>query len=509
MVWGISPYKTLIIPLEDYNATHYLTLLYTAFQNLGWHIGYFDHDGIIAYTDISWESYSEEVSVRVHQQQVIIKSECVGYQALFTDYGKNEKNLELLLAEIDYADFHLQHNLEKTAQELMDAVPENQFLQLDNPPMAGKEKLHSFLSAFTPQKDYFITPILVLINIAVYFIATLSIVFMIVLATKSGYNGGNIFEKAYLIMGFSNRSLVLQGQIWRLLTNTFLHFSFLHLAGNMIVLIYIGSLLESKLGKWNYLLLYLFTGIMASMVSVMHQTQGIAGGASGAIFGLFGILLALLSTNFYEQNIRRALLISTGIFVAYNIIPSGPSIDYAAHFGGLVSGYILGLVAYAGLSHPKEAFRKWGIAVTGLLLCLSFITTAMLLTPDYRIKEYAHLNIEVNRLLRDIKDDFYMGDSVTRADRLDILNHKAMPEISDLYKTAAMYEHLTLPAKTKKVANVRAKIVRLECEFYNLLYKEFKYSDTLKYRPLINKNTEQLNTLRKQWVNFENEDINE
>lgn len=505
MVWGISPYKTLIIPLEDYNADHYLTLLYTAFQNLDWHIGYFDHDGIIAYTDISWESYSEEVSVRVNEQQVIIKSECVGYQALFTDYGKNEKNLELLLAEIEYVDFHLQHNLEQTTQELMDAVPENQFLQLDDPPMAGKEKLHSFLSVFTPQKDYFITPILVLVNIAVYFITTLSIALMIALVAKSGHSGGNIFEKAYLLMGFSNRSLVLQGQVWRLLTNTFMHFSLLHLTGNMIVLIYIGSLLESKLGKWNYLLLYLFTGIMASMVSVIHQTQGIAGGASGAIFGLFGILLALLSTKFYEPNTRRALLISTGIFVAYNIIPSGPSVDYAAHIGGLISGYILGLIAYAGLSHPKQIFRKWGIAVTGLILCLSFITTAMIVTPNYRIKDYSRLNRKVGKLLREIDRDFYKGYNVSREERMDILAHKARPELNDVYKSAAAYEQLPLPSKLKRLAHIQAEIVRQECLFYNLLYKEFRDKDRVKYRPAINKANDEINELHRQWQALENE----
>ena len=60
--WGISPYRKVTIPLEDYNPDHYLTLLYQAMLNRYWDIGYFDHDGIIAYTNISWASYSEEIS---------------------------------------------------------------------------------------------------------------------------------------------------------------------------------------------------------------------------------------------------------------------------------------------------------------------------------------------------------------------------------------------------------------------------------------------------------------
>jgi rhomboid protease GluP len=273
MNWGISPHKTATVPLGDYNTGHYLTLLYHAFKNLGWHIGYFNHDGMIAYTNISWSSYSEEISVRIHPDEIVIKSECVGYQGIFTDYGKNEENLERLFDEIAYAEYHLQHMLEQTAQELMDTIPEKQFLNLDDPPMAGKEKLRGFLSIFTPQKDYLITPILVLVNIGVFIISIVAMAFLVVLMTRAGKDiaDQNVFTRLYLAVGFSNRSQVLNGQVWRLLTNTFLHFSIAHLAGNMIVLIYIGSLIETKLGKWNFLFLYLLTGLIASMGHLSHR----------------------------------------------------------------------------------------------------------------------------------------------------------------------------------------------------------------------------------------------
>lgn len=367
MAGGISPDRRVTIPLEDYNSDHYLTILYQAMVNMGWHIGYFDHDGIIAYTNISWESYSEEVSARIIDNSVVIKSECVGYQAFFTDYGKNRKNLDRLLDEITYTDFHLQGYLEQTTEELMSAVPEKQFLTLNDPPMAGKELLHGFFSPIIPRKKYFITPLLVIMNTIIFIVTMTAIHLLISYANKSNLNHGeNIFEKIYLLMGFSNRSQVLHGQVWRLVTNIFLHFSVLHLVGNMIVLVYIGSLIESKVGRWNYLMMYLFAGITASMVSVMWNGGAIAAGASGAIFGLFGILLALLSTNFYESSARKALLISTAIFVAYNIIPIGGGIDHAAHFGGLISGYLFGLIAYLGLNHKNQFVKKWGIALSGV-----------------------------------------------------------------------------------------------------------------------------------------------
>lgn len=507
MAWGISPYRTITVPLGEYNADHYLTLLYTAFNNLNWRVGYFDHDGIIAYTPISWASYSEEVSVRVYPNEIVIKSECVGYQGFFTDYEKNQKNLDLLFGEIEYAEFHLQTNLEQTTQQLIDSIPEKQFLSLDNPPMAGKERLRGFLSAFIPKKDYAVTPVLVLTNIGIYVISMVAIFFMAIIlaASNKGHIEGDFVERILLGIGFSSRAQILQGQVWRLLTNTFLHFSLIHLTGNMIVLVYIGSLIESKLGKWNFLLLYLFAGLMASMVSVMWRAQGIAGGASGAIFGLFGILLALLSTNFYERSARRALLISTGIFVAYNIIPGSSYVDYAAHVGGLLSGYVLGLIAYVGLSTQNTAFKKWGIATAGALLTVTFIGVSIWLTPNYQLKEYVTLNEKTSNLSNAIREDFYNGDSVSRADRLLVLDYKAKTEISDLYKIAATYEKLTLPGNKKQIANLQAKIIRLECTFYGLLYKEFKENDKTRYRKTINGTNDKINELRRQWGELEND----
>jgi len=111
MAAGISPYKTVTISLGEYSADHYLVLLYHAMENRDWRIGYFDHDGIIAYTGISWSSYSEEVSARVVDNSIVIKSECVGYQALFTDYGKNAENIALLLGEIEYAEVRRRYNV--------------------------------------------------------------------------------------------------------------------------------------------------------------------------------------------------------------------------------------------------------------------------------------------------------------------------------------------------------------------------------------------------------------
>jgi rhomboid protease GluP len=305
----------------------------------------------------------------------------------------------------------------------------------------------------------------------------------------------NNWEDIYLLLGFGSRTLVLNGQVWRLVTNTFLHFSIMHIAGNMIVLIYIGSLIECKLGKWNYLFIYLLTGMCASITSIIWHEQGISAGASGAIFGLFGVLLALLSTKFYEINARRALLISTTIFVAYNIIPIGRQIDHAAHFSGLISGYVFGWIAYWGIIHQKQNL------VTGaaLLITIIYTSTCIWLAPIYEFKELQQLTNNTARLSVALNNDFYRNYELNRDQSLTMLKHKALPEIDTLRSIGQKMNDLSLPKKQKQVATIKSKIIIEECKLFTLLYKEFNDNNRIKYRNEINSTTQKINNLRTEW----------
>jgi len=297
----------------------------------------------------------------------------------------------------------------------------------------------------------------------------------------------------YLAVGFSGRDQVLNGQVWRLITNIFMHFSLIHLASNMIVLIYIGSMIESKLGKWNYLLLYLFTGICASMISVIWHTNSIGGGASGAIFGLFGILLALLSTDFYENNARRALLISTGVFVAINIIQFNSQVDHAAHIGGLLSGYVMGLVAYWGLKYKKEKL----ISVISLAITTVFIGVSIGFAPRYDFKAAGKLVDQIPIVLDGLNNDFY-GDNRNLPDsaRIIQLQHDAFPKIKRLKAIAKKLNEVPMPKKEHDILSIRSKMALQESIIFELLYKEVLDKDNQKYRSVITAESEKLAQLR-------------
>src|SRR5690606_22944035 len=112
--WGYSPKIIRYIPLADFPADKYLIIATQAIANLGWNLSHISQTGIIAYTPLSFQSYSEEISLRIEGNFVIIKSECVGIQMLFNDYGKNSANLDLLFNEFEYVEYHLAEIWEET-----------------------------------------------------------------------------------------------------------------------------------------------------------------------------------------------------------------------------------------------------------------------------------------------------------------------------------------------------------------------------------------------------------
>jgi rhomboid protease GluP len=158
--------------------------------------------------------------------------------------------------------------------------------------------------------------------------------------------------------------LTLSGDWWRLISCVFVHIGIIHIAFNMYALYMAGVYLEPLLGKTKYIAAYLCTGVFASLASLWWHKDPIASaGASGAIFGMYGIFLALLSTNLIPKQIRKGLLQSIGVFVIYNLVYGIKSgVDNSAHIGGLLSGLLIGYLYYPGLKSPgKKSLTLVGV----------------------------------------------------------------------------------------------------------------------------------------------------
>jgi membrane associated rhomboid family serine protease len=144
-------------------------------------------------------------------------------------------------------------------------------------------------------------------------------------------------------MGAASRSALLQGQWWRLVTPAFLHANPLHIGVNAWSLWALGVLIEPLFGSARFIALYAFSAVVAACASTFAGA-GMSVGASGAIFGLMGALVAValrprgLLPASMIAGLRRSLWPP---LILNTIISTRPGIDWHAHLGGAVAGFLL------------------------------------------------------------------------------------------------------------------------------------------------------------------------
>jgi rhomboid protease GluP len=199
-----------------------------------------------------------------------------------------------------------------------------------------KREFRDFLILIIPSKNYWATPIILDLNILISLIMIFSGVGII---EPQGYE--------LIIWGANLKPLTTDGQWWRLLTSVFVHAGLIHLAYNMFALFFIGPFLESSIGSKKFIIIYLLTGVIASITSLIFHDSTISVGASGAIFGMYGLTASLMLLKYLDKNLTAMLWVSVAIFIGLNLIVGlSGGIDMAAHLGGLISGFIIGITYF-------------------------------------------------------------------------------------------------------------------------------------------------------------------
>ncbi len=198
----------------------------------------------------------------------------------------------------------------------------------------------SFKETFSfliPSEGHFITPIILNLNILMFIVMAIAGVKVYKPEVIDIVNwGGNV--RVLTIDNF---------QYWRLITNCFIHIGVIHLFMNCIGFIFAAIFIEANLGRFHFLTLYIFCGVIASLTSVFWHDNIVSAGASGAIFGLYGFLLTMLIfVKKEDRKMNSGIIISILIYVGYNLLYGlTGGVDNAAHIGGLVSGVAIGTVS--------------------------------------------------------------------------------------------------------------------------------------------------------------------
>ena len=487
MAFGFSPKHVQDYQLDNLDKEHFLVFaIETAFK-LDWNVSFVSETGFIAYTKFSWSSWSEEVTVKIDNGVANIKSECTGSQLM--DWGKNKKNVEALLSKLEEVKVSLtQEEIETKLTDLRQGYAAKDDDILSKPLSTTKEKITDFFSIFKPTEGYFVSPILININLLVFILMLISGVHILLPDNQDLLNWGANF-----------RPMTLDGQWWRLFTACFLHIGILHLLLNMYALLYIGLLLEPYLGKTRFLAAYLISGIAASMTSLWWHDLTISAGASGAIFGMYGVFLALLTTNLLDKSVKKALLTSIAVFVGYNILNGlkpNSGIDNAAHIGGLLSGLIIG---YAFVPSLKQFENK-----TIKLSTIGALTIALLISS---FTVYKALPNDIGKYDEKMKEFVSMESMALEVYNLPegTPNEKILYELKDrgLYywneniKLIDSFKELDLPLPIRARNSKLKEYCELRVKSYELIYKAID-EDTDKYQYQIDEYNQKIELIIKE-----------
>lgn len=227
-----------------------------------------------------------------------------------------------------------------------------------------------------------VTTALIGLNFLVYFVMV-----------ASGASPFSPTDAQLLRWGADSGILVLSGQWWRIFTCMFVHIGIIHIALNMWCLWQLGFLAERVFGRAVFLLVYLYTGVSASLLSLLvhpvgtlTNPMGTSAGASGAIFGIAGALIPALYWG--NLGIPRAALKATVrslvLFAFYNLAIGAvlPFVDNAGHLGGLVLGLVAGALLARSFNAQPES-RTGIVLFTFVLLTLMLGMAARFLWRNY------------------------------------------------------------------------------------------------------------------------------
>jgi rhomboid protease GluP len=228
--------------------------------------------------------------------------------------------------------------------------------------------------------------------------------------------GGSTNESTLMAFGVKSNPEIARGEWWRFITPIFIHIGMLHLFFNSYALWIVGPQVEKLYGAARFVILYVLTGVAGVYASYFYHPQSVSAGASGAIFGLFGVLLVfgVRYRNSIPPFFKRA--VGTGVLpvIVINLIIGFtiPAIDNSAHLGGLLAGAALATLV---------PFQKPGAETPGIFRTVQMVLLAAIVVSFYAVaKNYDGPHFSVRNLRRSFTQILTTGS--TSQDFIDAIN---------------------------------------------------------------------------------------
>jgi membrane associated rhomboid family serine protease len=303
-----------------------------------------------------------------------------------------------------------------------------------------------------------VTPALVVLNMAIF--------------VRMLFDGGALGDPATLVLwGGSVGPRTTNGEWWRLVTSLFVHTGFLHLVANMLGLLQAGLLLERLVGRVAVAAVYLSAGVFAALVRLSASPVDVSVGASGAIFGIYGLLLASAGWSLFQRStitipLRAAkrLIPATAVFLLYNGLQSAPD-----HVGFLV-GFGCGLVLARRIGDHKPAARRVAVAMGATAMIAMAAAVPLRGITDVRPELARVVSVEdrTASVYEAARDRFTLG-RIAAAKLIELIDGTIMPQLQEVRARLTALDgvpdvHQPLVAQAEEYLRLRDESWRLRAD---------------------------------------------
>ena len=305
------------------------------------------------------------------------------------------------------------------------------------------ESFHHTLHARTPLAP--VTPTLIVVNIVVFVLM---------------FRGADALSDPNTLIewGGSFGPRTANGEWWRLITTLFVHASWLHLIATVLGLVPLGLIVERLVGPVAFAAMYVALGLFSSLMNVFASPMAVHVGASGAIFGAYGLMIAVLTWGVLRRSgpimpiaAAKRVAPATMVFVLYNL--STDASATVAEFSALIAGFACGLIMAGSVSESKASAHRIAIAAAAMLAAAVAVAV-----PVRGVGELVDATHELQRVVTE--EDHSMTTFRAAADQFNTgrINAEALAEV---------IEHGILPT------------VRATRERFGLLQKVYPQQQTL------------------------------
>ena len=446
--------------LNKISKLHYFFIAIETAKKLDWKIIEINETELIAESQNNSNTWNEYILIDLKDEDAFIKSWSKGNQIY--DRGRNKKNVDSFLDS--FYDVKKEKDSADENDSYFQEYINNEKITAES--YTSEEKritsFYSFFSLFTPTKDYFITPILININVLYFLIMCFSGVHPFFPEINDIIDWGGNYGP-----------LTIENNWWRLVSACFVHIGIFHLLMNCVALAYAGLLLEPNLKRWGFLITYFAAGIIASLCSLYWNNNLVSAGASGAIFGMYGILLLFLLFGVIDKKIKASLLTTIIIFIVINVLDSfKEGVDGAAHIGGLGFGLIAGIVLVILIKNRNAALitvSSFAIALSVLLINTCKDTKIFI----YQIVEYETGMkdfIEMEKLALESYGEY--GDGDNKEHILYMIKDRGIYYWEENIALLKNLERLSLPETLHDQNRNLIKYCELRIKSFSLSYKK-------------------------------------